>query len=194
MITVGLTGGIGSGKTYVSTYFENIGIPVYNSDVNAKKLMVTSPAIISSLKAEFGEKAYHTDGTLNKGHLSSIIFNNPSKRLAINNIVHPAVAQDFIDWQKQFKKNTYCVKEAAIIFETNGNKKLDYTITVYAPSDIRMERIIKRDNSDRKSIKARMDSQFSDFRKLRLTNFVIYNDGYLSIEEQVQKINNILIN
>jgi len=180
MLKVGITGGIGSGKTTVCRIFEALDIPVYYADDRAKALMVEDEELIKKIKNIFGAKAYHEDGSLNKLAL-------------LNAAVHPAVFNDGINWHNSQEACPYTLKEAALLFEAGSYKELDKVITVTAPQDIRMERLLLRDQTSREAIKARMDKQMPDAEKVERADFVIYNDGEQSLILQVMNIHQQLI-
>lgn len=187
MIIVGLTGGIGSGKTTVAKQFAALGVPVYIADEEAKKLMHTSKVIKRKLIQLFGEQAY-VNHELNKPFIANIIFNDKTYLDKMNAIVHPKVASHFIKWVK--KQNApYVIKEVAILFENGGYKQCDYIITVTAPKSLRVERLLKRDTTTTQKIAAIMNNQWPDHKKVALSNFVIENITLEKTMNQVIKIN-----
>ncbi|MCF6347802.1 MAG: dephospho-CoA kinase [Flavobacteriaceae bacterium] len=190
MITIGLTGGIGSGKTTVANYFIELGVPVYFADNEAKELMNTSKKIKKKLITEFGKEAYK-DGKLNKAYLAAIVFNDKNKLSIINKIVHPEVVKHFSKWVKQQSQNIrsdYVIQENAILFENGSASKFNYIITVTAPVDIRINRILKRDSITKDAILSRMDNQWSDNEKVKLSDFVINNINLIDTKKQVKKL------
>lgn len=188
MLQVGITGGIGSGKTTVCKIFETLGIPIYYADDRAKALMIENQTIVSGLKNLFGKEVYTADGALNRPYLANIVFNDKSKLEQLNAIVHPAVFLDGYNWHQAQKDVPYTIKEAALLFEAGSYKAMDKLITVFAPKDVRLERVIKRDKTTKEAIEARMDKQWSDEKKVELADFVIHNyDEHLLIP-QVLKI------
>lgn len=191
MKIVGLTGGIGSGKTSVAKMFAELGVPVYIADVEAKLLMNRSKVIKRKLIALFGEEAY-VGKELNRPYLASQIFNNKDLLLKMNAIVHPKVASHFNRWVKK-QDSLYCIKESAILFENGNNKHCDFVITVIAPENVRIERVVKRDNSNPKKIKAIIKNQWKDEDKVKLSHFVIDNINLNDTLAQVSEIHkNIL--
>lgn len=186
MITVGLTGGIGSGKSTVAKVFLAMGIPVYNSDDRAKKLMTESIEVVNSVKNLFGDDIYENN-QLNRQKLASIVFNNKEKLGQLNGIVHPAVAKDFAHWKAE-QKSYFVVKEAAILFEIGAYKELDYNILVTAPVDTRIERTIKRDNTTKEEVLSRMKNQWEEKQKIPLANFIIDNSGEKLVIPQVLEV------
>jgi dephospho-CoA kinase len=183
---VGLTGGIGSGKTTVANFFKELEIPVYISDIEAKALMIRSKVIKRKLIQLFGEEAYSSE-KLNKSFIANKIFNDKTLLEKMNSIVHPKVGSHFKRWLKK-QDAPYVIKEAAIFFENNTYKNLDYIITVIAPEATRIERVISRDNSSVKKIKAIINNQWSDDQKIKLSDFVIENIELLETKNQVKKI------
>ena len=193
MLKIGITGGIGSGKTTICRIFETLGIPVYYSDIRAKVLMVENPSLIANIKNVFGEEAYLEDGSLNRAYIGQIAFNDKAKLAELNGIVHPAVFEDGNEWAETQKDVPYTLKEAALIFEGGGQQFLDKVITVFAPKEVRIRRVIERDKTDRSAVEARINKQMPDEEKVRLADFVIYNDGKQSLIQQVLKIHNELL-
>lgn len=187
----GLTGGIGSGKTTVASMFNELGIPVYIADVEAKRLMVESDAVVKGVTRLFGPEAY-IEGALNRSLIADQVFNNEEKLQALNAIVHPAVHKDFKDWVSR-QNAPYVLKEAAIIFENQGDKNLDFTILVTAPIETRIARVLKRDKTDRISVRRRMDNQWSDEEKIALATYCIENTDVTDTKEHVKYIHNQLI-
>ena len=186
MKIVGLTGGIGSGKTTVAAMFANLGIPVYIADYEAKKLMKSSKVIKRKLLNLFGNEAYF-NGDLNKPFIANAIFNNKELLEKMNAIIHPKVASHFNKWK--LKQNSpYVIKETAILFENNTYKSFDFIITVTAPEDIKIKRLLQRDNTSIKRIKDIMKNQWTDEEKMKYSNFVIVNNTIEDTERQVVKI------
>lgn len=187
MVVVGLTGGIGSGKTTILKFFESFGIPIYIADDEAKALMNRSKVIKRKLIQLFGESAY-IDGKLNRTYLASKIFNDKSLLSKMNAIVHPKVASHFKRWLN--KQNApYVIKEAAIIFENNLENQYDYIITVVADEHLRIERVMKRDNASVEKIKSIISNQLPDSEKIKKSDFVITNNDLDSAKAQVTAIN-----
>lgn len=186
MKIVGLTGGIGSGKTTISKYFESFGIPVYIADVEAKGLMSRSIIIKRKLGLLFGELAYK-DGELNRPFLASKIFTDKTLLLKMNAIVHPKVASHFKRWLKK-QDAPYVIKEAAIIFENKSESQYDYIITVIAAEDLRIQRVMKRDNASKEKIEAIIKNQLSDVEKIKKSDFVITNNSLDSVNREVNEI------
>ncbi len=184
MISIAITGGIGSGKSYVSALLQVGGIPIYNTDDEAKRLMLSDEGIRRDLIALLGEEVYR-DGALNKPLLASYLFADSSNAARINGIVHPRVKEDFLRWVKQHADREIVGMECAILFEAGFEDAVDAVVMVYAPEDIRLERAMKRDSATEAQIRARMKAQISDEEKCRKSDYVIHNDGSLSLEKQL---------
>jgi len=175
----GLTGGIGSGKSTVAKIFEVMNVPVYYSDDRAKQLYFL-PQIKQKVIELLGENAYLLNGQLNKKFISETIFNDSELLQKINKIIHPAVDEDFIQW-KQKQKSFFVLKEAAILFETGIYKKLDATIVVVCPENLKIARVCKREGISAEEVKNRMGKQFSDDKKISMANWIIKNDNENSL-------------
>ncbi|MEL0643237.1 dephospho-CoA kinase [Olleya sp. Ti.3.14] len=188
---VGLTGGIGSGKTTVANYFKALNVPVYIADNEAKALMDRSKVIKRKLIKLFGDEAY-VDNTLNKPFIASQIFSNQALLKKMNAIVHPKVAKHFSNWVKK-QSAPYVISEVAIIFENGSQGKYDYIITVVAPEQTRLNRVIKRDNSSEAKVKAIMNNQWTDQQKTECSDFVINNTDLKDTKLQVQNIHSKLL-
>lgn len=186
MIIVGLTGGIGSGKTTVAKQFSEIGIPVYIADEEAKGLMLRSKIIKRKLIKLFGNEAY-VGNELNKSFLANIIFNDKAYLQKMNAIVHPKVARHFEKWVLK-QEAPYVIKEVAILFENGGHKACDFVITVTAPIETRIKRLLKRDNTSKGKIEAIMKNQWTDEEKVKHSHFVIENIELENTKKQVVKI------
>lgn len=189
MKKVGLTGGIGSGKTTVLRIFSTLSIPVYIADERSKMLLNSSVSLKEKLQNEFGE--IYTNGSINKELFASMIFSDQDKRSKANEIIHPFVRKDFIDWTNE-QRSPYVIQEAAILFETGAYRAFDKMILITAPESIRIDRIRARANSSLEEIKMRMDSQWTDEQKIPLCDFQIINDGTHSLIEQVLQIDKSL--
>lgn len=186
MKTVGITGGIGSGKTTVAKMFQDLGVPLYIADDRAKQLMNTSKTIKQQLTALFGEEAYK-DNEINRPFLASQIFNNPQLLQQMNAIVHPEVGADFEAWKQQ-QTVPYVLKEVAIIFENNLASQYDYIITVIADLDQRIARVIKRDQTTKEKVMAIVNNQMTDLEKANQSDFVIINHDLEETYQQVLRI------
>ncbi len=192
MKIVGLTGGIGSGKTTVAKQFQALGIPVYIADDEAKKLMNRSKIIKRKLIALFGDEAYK-DNTLNRPFLADKIFNNAENLEKMNAVVHPKVASHFKNWVKK-QIAPYVLKESAILFENGAYKDCDLIITVTAPLELRKNRLLKRDNTTLEKIQAIINNQWSDESKISKSHFVITNKDLEETKQQVQLTHNKIVN
>jgi len=186
MLRIGLTGGIGSGKSTVARIFEVLGIPVYDADSASKKLMTENEDLKKRIKNSFGEEAY-TNEILNRKYLAGQVFNEPKKMALLNSLVHPATIKDAEEWMKK-QKTPYLIKEAALIFESGSQKQLDFVIGVQAPLALRLQRIIQRDNVSVTQVKARMDMQMDEAIKMRLCKYVIVNDEQHLLIPQVLEL------
>ncbi len=190
-LKVGLTGGIGSGKSTVAKVFEVLGIPVYYADLAAKQLMNEDLELREKLLQTFGADTY-TNGVLNRTYLSSLVFNHPEKLALLNSIVHPATIAHSENWLRQ-QQAPYAIKEAAILFESKANIYLDKTIGVYAPAPLRIQRVMQRDGSTVAAIEARMAQQMEEDKKMQLCDYVIINDEQQLLLPQVLKIHETIL-
>ena len=186
MIVIGITGGIGSGKTTVANFFKDLGVPIYIADLQAKQLMHSSTKLKQDIINSFGSEAYQGE-QLNRAYLAKKVFNNAKALQELNSLVHPAVAEDFKNW-KHNQNVPIVAYEAAILFENNRQKECDYTILVTAPKEAKVKRIQERDQINRDEIEARMDNQWSDTRKIKLADFVIKNKDLIKTKQNVHKI------
>ena len=193
MMKVGLTGGIGSGKTSVAKVFETFGIPVYYADDRAKSLMVSDPALVEGIKKLFGAEAYKADGFLNRTYIAEKAFGDDNLLKKLEALVHPAVLEDGNQWHERQKNVPYTIKEAALLFESGNYRAMDKVITVFAPLEIRIQRVMERDQSTRDAVEARAAKQMPEEEKARLSNFVITNDGASSLIMQVWDIHEKLL-
>ncbi len=184
MRKIGLTGGIGSGKTTVAKVFASLGAPVFFADPEARKLMESSPEIVSAIKNSFGEHAY-SNGNLNRKYLSDIVFNDPVKLKKLNSIVHPAVHRQFETWSAGYPDAPYVIEEAALLFESGGWKQFDLVILVVAPLSQRIQRVIQRDGVSVVDVQSRIDAQMPDEEKIPLAHFLFFNDDQNMLLNQV---------
>ncbi len=192
-LKIGITGGIGSGKTTVCHIFEALKIPVYFADDRAKWLMVNDLQLVFSIKQIFGEAAYLADGTLDRALISSIVFSKTEKLEALNSVVHPAVFRDWERWQNEQKGVAYTLREAALLVETGTYKFLDKLIVVTAPFDLRIARVMERDGSAREAVEARISRQLPEAEKVKRADFIIKNDGSESLVRQVLEIHRAIL-
>ncbi|HHH50528.1 MAG TPA: dephospho-CoA kinase [Saprospiraceae bacterium] len=195
MLEIGITGGIGSGKTTVAKIFELLGIPVYYADDRAKQLMVQNTELVNSIKKLLGADSYTNKGELNRTYIASIIFKDPKKLSQLNTIVHPVVWSDGIQWNDAYEKKgiAYTLKEAALIFESGGDQFLDKVICVYSPIELRINRVMARDHTTRDAVLERIEKQLPDEIKMEKSDFIIYNDGSQSLIEQVLKVHRKIV-
>lgn len=191
ILRIGLTGGIGSGKSTVAKVFETLGIPVYYADTEAKRLMNESEEIRSRLIKEFGDETYK-DGKLNRPYLAGIVFKNSDKLDLLNSIIHPVTLKDSDEWMKK-QTTPYAIKEAALLYESGAVAHLDKVIGVYAPEALRYKRVMERDKISAEDITARMKHQMQDEIKLRLCDYIINNDEQNSVIEQVLDLHQLLL-
>ena len=193
MLKVGITGGIGSGKTTVCKIFETLGIPVYYADERAKRLMTEDMELVAAIKKLFGEDAYFPDGNLDRGFIASIVFNDRKILDRLNDLVHPVVAKDGEKWHLEQQDVPYTLKEAALLIESGSHLLLDKIITVTAPLELRIQRVMARDKAERAAVEARINKQMPESEKVKIADFVIKNDGSMSLIKQVLKIHTDLI-
>lgn len=191
MKVVGLTGGIGSGKSTVAKMFAKLEVPIYIADDEAKKLMHEDVEVKNQIVALLGEESY-VDDQLNRTYIADLVFNDKKLLEKLNAIVHPAVANHFLSW-KNTQESNYVIKEAAILFENGGYKKCDYTILVTAPEEMRINRVMKRDHTKKSKVLERLKNQWTDIEKIPLADFVIKNTDLEKTRLQVTKIHNKLI-
>lgn len=183
MLKVGLTGGIGSGKSTVAHVFELLGIPVYYADAAAKEIMNTDAALKEAIKKEFGEETYKND-TLDRSYLASIVFKDKARLEQLNSLVHPATIRNAESWMQQ-QTTPYAIKEAALFFEAGSAGDLDYIIGVYTPKALRIQRTMLRDNTTKEEVEKRMKNQLNEEIKMRLCDYVIKNDEQQLVIPQV---------
>ncbi|MBS1917292.1 MAG: dephospho-CoA kinase [Bacteroidetes bacterium] len=191
MLKVGLTGGIGSGKSTVAKIFETLGIPVYYADEAAKRIMNEDEQLRQGIIKNFGEDSY-IDNTLNRAYISQQVFNNKEKLALLNSLVHPATIRDSEEWMQR-QTTAYAVKEAALIFESGVDKYLDYIIGVTASEELRIERTMNRDMISSEEVKNRINNQMNEEKKMNLCDFVIHNDGQQALLPQVLSLHNELL-
>ena len=184
MKIVGITGGIGSGKTTVCQIFHELGVPVYYADNRAKQLMVEDSVLQEQIKEAFGEKAY-SGGVLNRPFLADQVFGSKEKLSILNGLVHPAVAKDFESWLEKNEHESYVIKEAAILFESGANEAVDNTVLVVAPEGVRVSRVIERDGVTEGQVRERMANQWTQERIVKLADHVVNNDGTQLLVPQI---------
>ena len=189
---IGLTGGIGSGKTTIANHLKSLGIPVYNSDEQAKKVLYL-PETIKSLKATFGNGIF-TDDILDKDKLSNRVFNNPGDLKLLNEIIHPAVKTDFNKWLLVNKNSPLVIKEAAILFESGSYKDCDAIITIVAPIEERIQRVVERDHTNSEAVLIRINNQWTDEMRMDKSDYVIENKDIIKACAQTEKILENILN
>lgn len=192
MITVGITGGIGSGKSTVCAVFELLDIPVYYADTEAKKIL-DDPEIQQLIRGTFGNEIIN-GSKIDRKKLAAIAFNDPQKLAALNSIVHPAVKQHFASWCEAHKSYAYVLKEAAILFESETYKNVQKIITVTAPPEVKISRVMKRDGVTREEVEKRMSSQISDEEKIKRSDFVLLNNEEELLIPSILEIHRQLLN
>ena len=186
MIVLGLTGGIGSGKTTVAKIFLDYGIPVYFADDEAKKLMQTSSVLKSKIRTTFGDESY-LNNTLNRPFLARLVFTDKANLERLNKLVHPEVKRHFKNWVAQ-QKAAYVVYENAILFETNSDKVCDFIITVIADEDIRIKRVMNRDNVTRQDVLNRIKNQWPESKKVARSDALVKNNNLSDLKPQIAEI------
>jgi dephospho-CoA kinase len=190
-LRIGLTGGLGSGKTTVAKVFEVLGVPVYYADDAAKRIMNSDPEVRKQIINHFGSKSYSASG-LNRQYLAAMVFHDKQKLDLLNSIVHPVTINDAEEWMRR-QTAAYAIKEAALIFESGAQKDLDLVIGVSAPVSLSIHRAMKRDSLSREEVKRRMDRQISDTIKMRLCDHVILNDEQTLVIPQVLELHRQLM-
>ena len=195
MHKIGITGGIGSGKSTACRLFELLNIPIYYADQRAKWLMAHDPALKMAIQDLLGEASYSKEGQLNRAYIAQEVFQNHSKLEALNGIVHPAVGLDRERWQMEQEGNgaPYSLSEIAILFESGLQEQFDRVITVYAPLELRIQRVMKRDGAEREGVLARIRKQMPDEQKLKLADYILYNDGEQPLIPQVWQLHQQLL-
>ena len=191
MLKIGITGGIGSGKSTVAKVFEVLDIPVYYADDAAKRLMNEDEQLKEKIQLQFGNEVYK-NGQLDKKHLANIVFKSPQQLALLNALVHPATLQDAERWMQK-QSTAYAIKEAALIFESGAHEHLDYVIGVTAPAPLRILRTMQRDGITREEVIARLDKQMDDTIKMKLCDFVINNDEQEMLLPQILSLHEKLL-
>jgi dephospho-CoA kinase len=191
MLKIGLTGGIGTGKTTVAKIFELLGVPVYNADEASKRIYHTDPEVKALLIENFGEDIY-VDGQLNKPNLANIVFTDATQLETLNRIIHPPTIRDAEEWMRK-QEAPYIIKEAALLFESGSVASLDHVIGVFAPLSLRIQRVMERDKVSREQVLNRINKQMDEEIKIRLCDFVIHNNEQELVIPQVLKLHERLI-
>lgn len=192
MLKVGITGGIGSGKTTVCKLFAVFGVPVYYADERAKAMTTSNASVKARIVAAFGVESYLPDGSYNRPYISGLVFKNTEKLALLNSIIHPAVIDDGIEWQKQHSHLPYILKEAALLFESGTYRDLDKIIFVSAPESLKIQRVMNRDHLSEAQVKDRIQKQMPDQEKRSKSDFLILNDGTTSLIRQVKTLHRSL--
>ena len=188
---IGITGGIGSGKSTVCRIFSTLGIPVYDADSRAKSLMTTDGILVSQIKKEFGTLSFGSDGNIDRDYLARTVFQDQEKLEKLNKLIHPRVAHDYERWVSE-QKNDYVLKEAALLFEAKSYQALDKIIVVHAPAAIRIKRVLQRDpQRTRQQVEDIIRNQMSDEEKLALADFKIMNDETSLVVPQVLALHEV---
>jgi len=193
MLKAGVTGGIGSGKTLVCSILEKLGIPVYYADTEARRLMNQQEELRLQITDLLGKEAY-SGGELNRQYVASRVFGKPVELEALNALVHPAVHEDFHRWAQEQKDAPCVVEEAALLFESGGHKMLDMTVLVLAPTELRIERVMKRDGLEREAVELRIQHQMDEDAKKKLASSIIYNDDSGLLLPRVVHLHQQMIN
>jgi dephospho-CoA kinase len=191
-LRIGITGGIGSGKSVVAKVFSVLGVPVFNADLVAKQILASNPDVVASVKEHFGEEAYK-EGVANREYLAQVVFTDSAQREILNLIIHPAVVKAFDEFCQEHSSVPYVLKEAAIMVETGAHEHVDVLILVTAPEELRIERVLNRDSTDRESIEKRISAQHTDEEKRPYAHFEIANDDKNPVIPKVLKIHNSIL-
>lgn len=191
MLKIGLTGGIGSGKTTISSIFRLLGIPVFDADREAKLIMETDAEVMFNIQKAFGQETY-TNGQLNKTYLANIVFNNLAQLNKLNAFIHPAAILAANKWMND-QRAPYVIKEAALMFEAGSTSNLDYVVGVYTPQQVRIKRVMERDNASQEQVLVRMSRQMDETVKMRLCDFVVSNDEQKLLIPQVLQLHDKFI-
>ena len=186
-LKIGVTGGIGSGKSVVCRIFRVLGIPVFDADTEAKRVMTNDAGLVRAIRAEFGEGAYYVDGTLNRAYMAEQVFNDEQRLKKLNALVHPVAIQAGEVWAAR-QHAPYTIKEAALLFESGSFRLNDYTILVTAPLEMRIERVMQRDDVTSAQVEARMARQWPEDTKKQLADFVLVNDGETPLIPQILEL------
>jgi len=195
MNKIGITGGIGSGKTFVCNIFQKLGTPIFNADIVSKELVTSSKEIALRIRNEFGDTVFDNNDKLIRKKLADIVFNNHQKLNVLNDIIHPEVENYFLNWSEQNSDSPYILKEAAILFESGSYINLDKIITVYSPINIRVERILSRDSAaTAQTVHSIINKQMSDNDRADRSDYIIINDNNTPLLPQILKLDNIFRN
>lgn len=193
MKILGITGGIGSGKSVVCKILATLGVPVYDADREAKKIYEKNPELLDKMKMEFSEEIFDKQGRIDKKKLAEVVFSNPEKLKILNSWIHPLVRKDFQNWCASQHDSPYVVKEAAILFESGANKDCDRIVSVESPLELRIQRIRERDRKSRNDIERIIENQWSDEERSKRSDFVVYNDEKEMLIPQVLLMHDSLV-
>jgi dephospho-CoA kinase len=191
-LQVGITGGIGSGKSLVCHIFKCFGVPVYDADGRAKSLMTSDQVLVNQIKTAFGQKVYHNDGTLDRSFLSKATFGNPERLAILNGFVHPRVAEDYKAWLSNHQDSRYVLREAALLYEVGADRSIDRMIVVSAPEELRIHRVLRRDkHRTKEDVQLIIKSQWPEENKLKRADHIIYNDDKNMVIPQVLQLHEL---
>ncbi len=193
-LQIGITGGIGSGKSLICRIFACLGVPIYDADSRAKSIMTTDGILVEHIKEEFGDLSYHKDGTLNREYLSATVFNDTNKLSKLNKLVHPRVKEDALKWVEENKDHPYLLREAALLFESGAYKLVDKIIVVTASETLRIKRVLARDtNRTAQEVMSIIRNQIPEKDKISKADFVIKNDESELIVPQILKLHQLFV-
>jgi len=193
-LQIGITGGIGSGKSLVCRIFRVLGVPVYDADSRAKSVMTSDGILVMAIKKEFGSLAYREDGSLNNEYLAKAVFGNAGRLQTLNRLVHPAVGADYARWVERYAASRYIIKEAALLYEAGSYSALNKIVVVFAPEELRLKRVLQRDpQRNRQQVMNIIASQLSDDEKRKRADFVIINDESQLVIPQVLKLHELFL-
>lgn len=187
-LQLGVTGGIGSGKSVVCRIFEKMGIPIYNADTEAKRLLDTDRQVREKVIMLLGEKAYAAEGTADRAYIASLVFADDSKLDALNKIIHPAVQNDYLDWVSKHSNHPIVIKEAAIMFESGSYKGMDYIVAVIAPEEVRIKRVMERDGKTAEQVRRIMEKQLPETELIKRSKSIIINNDKVPVLKQVLEL------
>jgi dephospho-CoA kinase len=194
MLRIGITGGIGSGKSTVCRILKNLGVPVFTSDEESKKILNNDPTVKKKIRNKFGKDMYTSAGEIDRPRMATLVFNDSKAMETLTGILHPKVEERFEEWCQQFEHRPYVVKEAAILFESGSYHTLDKVVSVFAPKEQRIKRVMLRDSISEEEVKRRMRFQYSDEERNQLADFIILNEDGADLLPQVMEMHEIFLN
>lgn len=194
MLKIGITGGIGSGKSTICNLFRNLGVPIFSSDEEGRKILNEDEEVREEIKKLYGQDMFHSNGEIDRPRLASLVFSDPTAMENVVNLVHPKVQAKYEKWCVKNESSPYTLKEAAILFESGYYHDLDKIINVFAPKEVRMERVIKRDKSIKEEVMKRMRFQYTDEERNKLADFILMNEDLDSLLPQVMELHEIFVN